>query len=224
MIASELEKTIHSTRRAQEQRKAAGESKMPGNLKLWIDGVGSYLVFLEDRMTIGSERSDGVLADLRLQAGIKREHATIERVGEDYWLNPLGTTKINQREVQERSLLQEGYEISLLPCVRLRFSLPSALSSSARIDFLTAHRPAERIDGIVLMSETCLIGPGQGNHITCPKWGANMVLYRQDEDLYARCRTDWSIDGVSVSGAARLNPGNIIAGPDFRFRLEQNLK
>lgn len=224
MIASELENTIHSKRRMREPGKAVGESRMPVNYKLWIDGVGAFLLFLEDRLTIGAERSDGLLADFRLQSGIKREHAAIEREGEDYWLNPLGTTKINQREVQKRSLLQDGYEINLIPCVQLKFSLPSPLSSSARLDFLTGHRPAERIDGVVLMSETCLIGPGSGNHITCPRWGANLVLFQQEGDLYARCRTDWSIDGVPVAGAARLDLGNIVTGPDFRFRLEESSK
>ena len=220
MIASAFEQTVYSERRVQETRKVLEESTMQDQFKLWIDGVGSFVVFLEPRVAIGSERSDGVLADLRLQAGIKREHATIEREGEDYWLNPLGTTHINEREIHKRSLLQDGYELALEPGVRLNFSLPSALSSSARIDFVSGHRPAERIDGIVLMSETCLIGPGHGNHITCPKWVTNLVLFRQDDAIHARCRNSWSIDGVPIEGAAQLNPGNIVTGPDFRFRLE----
>ena len=220
-----MEATIASTTRTYpsliNRSKRHEDFTMPRSLKLWIDGVGTYLVLTQDKLTIGAERWDGQLADVRMQAGIRREHALIEREGEDYWLTPLGTTRLNDREIQERSLLQDNYLIALDPGVQLRFSLPSSLSSSARLDFVSDHRPAERIDGIVLMSETCLLGRGPENHIHCRNWGADLVLFQRDAELFARCRSSWSINSVPVEGAARLEPESLVTGPDFRFRLEQ---
>jgi hypothetical protein len=221
MLATALENTIHSERGSRSRSNASGEFTMPNGYKLWIDGVGTYLVLLDDRVTIGGERWEGDLADLRLQSGIRRIHAAIERDGEDYWLVPQGDTKLDGREIRQRTPLRDGVEIGLIPCVRLGWTLPSPLSSSARIDFLTAHRPAERVDGIVLMSETCLLGPGANNHVTCPPWEANLVLYRRGEELHGRCRKEWSIDGVPVEGASRIQSGNIVRGPEFCFRLER---
>lgn len=193
---------------------------LPQRVRLWIDGVGSWLVFLQDSVSIGGRRSDGETADLCLQSDLARRQAEIVRRGEAWWLNPLGVAGVNGKPMSEPVPLHDGYTIELGARVRLTFRQPSALSSSAVIDFTSGHRPADRTDGVVLQTETCLLGPGAENHIHCRQWPAAFVLFRKEGGLWGRCRESWFLNQDLQEGAARLSDGDLVTGADFRFRLE----
>ena len=56
---------------------------------LWIDGVGSWIAFPGEQVTIGGPVQPGSsqpAADLCVLANLRRLHATIERTGETYRL------------------------------------------------------------------------------------------------------------------------------------------
>lgn len=193
----------------------------PAPVRLWIDGVGTYLLLCDDEVTIGGIRWDGPAADLSLQAGLARQHATLRRDAEDYWLDPHAAAAVNGRDIAEPVLLHDGYEIELAASVRLGFHLPSPLSASARLEWISGHRPAVRTDGVVLMAETCLLGPGPENHIRCRNWPTQFVLVRRGDRLWGRCRETWLLNEHPVDGATELSPGDVISGPEFRLRLEE---
>ena len=194
---------------------------------LWIDGVGCFWVLLNDRVTIGgpepivakaSDASES--AELALLSDLRRQHAAIVRTGEGYLLEAGGSARVAGREVIGRTALGDGANIELGRSVRLRFRQPSALSLSACVDFLSDHRPAQAVDGVVLLADTCLLGPGEENHIVCPDWPGTVLLVRQGHELWCRSRMNVAINGQRIGSGRKLESGDVVMGEELRFRIE----
>lgn len=195
----------------------------PREARLWIDGVGTWLLWLPERLSLGGPRpltSSRPPADLPLLADLARLHAILERHPEYYLLALEGEGEVNGRPVAGEALLRGGEEITLGTDVRLRFEVPSPLSASARVTFLSGHRPAERLDGLVLLAETCLLGPSAEHHIVCPEVSTPLVLYRQKGGLWCRSAEEWKLEGRALTGAAPLAPGALVATESVTFRIE----
>lgn len=188
--------------------------------KLWIDGVGVWLLSSGGRFTIGGPALGSESADLALLANLSRQHAVIARNAEGYTFETTGESHVDGRPVRERTNLTRDCEIRLGENVRLGFRLPTALSNTATLDFVSDHRPAQHADGVVLMAETCLLGPGRENHIRCPGWPDAVVLYRREGELWCRGRGELSIDGKPATGGGVVAEGTTVAGDGFRFRME----
>lgn len=195
----------------------------PSAARLWIDGVGTWLLWLPERLSIGGPRpltSSRPPADLPLLADLARIHARLYRHSEYYLLALEGDGSINGRVVERETLLRGGEELRLGRDVRLRFEVPSPLSASARLTFLSGHRPAERLDGVVLLAETCLLGPSAEHHIVCPGVRTPLVLYRREGGLWCRSAEEWRLEGRSLTGAAPLAPGALVTNESLTFRIE----
>ena len=158
------------------ERESRYESAEQSRLMLWIDGVGAFLLCLGQRVSIGGPAVDSDPAEIPLLANLSRRHATFVRNGEGYLLEAHSLTRVAGRPIAERTYLNDGYDLEFGDSVRLRFRLPSVLSSSARLEFLSNHRPAYNVDGVILMDESCLIGPGAENHVQCSDWPESVVL------------------------------------------------
>ena len=187
---------------------------------LWIDGVGAYLVCLAQRVTIGGHRPDGQNADLPLMSNLNRQHATLIRGTEGYVLESHGPVKVSGRPVQEKLFLTGDRELELGSSVKVRFRLPSVLSMTATLDFVSDRRPSHTIDGVILMEDNLLIGPSRDNHIRCPNWSEAVLLYRRGEQLWCKARGDVFVDQSLARSGSPLRPGQIVQGKDLRFRLE----
>lgn len=187
---------------------------------LWIDGVGAFLLFHGDRVTVGGPTQDGSSADLSLMANLVRQHAAFVRHREGYILEASGPTVVAGRPVHEQTTLHDKYEIRLGDRVMLKFELPSVLSTSARIRFLSDHRPSPTVDGVVLMGDTCLLGPGNENHIRCPDWQDSVLLFRRDGEIWCKSRMELFVGAEHVPEGGPLRSGDVVSGPDLRFRIE----
>lgn len=209
-------------RRAWAKAGAKYEESQPSNsrLLLWVDGVGGYLVCLANEITLG-QSAPGNRVDVAILADISRRHAKIRREGEGYVLEPLHTTCVNDRPVRNPVLLHDGDEIELGSGVRLRFRQPHALSATARLEFTSRHRTQPFADGVLLMAESCVLGPRWQNHIVCPDWNNDVVLFRQDDELYCRAMQAIEIDGEFHDGRGRLGCNSHVAGGDFSLSLEE---
>jgi tetratricopeptide (TPR) repeat protein len=201
---------------------------------LWVDAVGGYLVCLGDEIVIG-QAHPGNQVDVPLQADIRRRHVSIRREGEGYVLDPLvvaetgsanaaaarqSRVRIDGKEVKRPALLNDGDEFELGEGVRLRFRKPHALSASARLEILSNHRTHPFADAVLLMAESAVLGPKWQNHVICRDWTSDVVLYRQEENLFCRAMQSLEIDGQLQEGRGRLNVRSRIVGPDFSLSLE----
>lgn len=206
-----------------------GSDTSPGSgdkFVVWIDRVGAFLLCLKSEVTIGGPVAQGApaegrAADVALLANLSRRHATFVRSGESYVLKAHAPSQVAGRTVHDRVDLGDGYVLALGANVQLKFRLPSVMSGTARIEFLSDHRPAYAADGVILMDETCLIGPGPENHIRCPGWPTSVLLFRREGRLWCKSRDDLFLGGRHAPEGGELEPGVVVTGSDIRFRLEE---
>lgn len=198
---------------------------------LWIDGVGCWMLHLKDRITIGgpgsSSRGDRS-AQLQLLADLSRSHASLARSGESYLLAADGPASVARKPITRPTVLRDGDVVGLGSAVNLRFRQPSALSLTARLEFVSDHRPERRIDGVLLMDQTCLLGPGADCHVVCPEWMQRIIIFRRDGRLWCKRGgspatgqdEDLYMNGCRVTAAAPLKDGTIVTLGESRFRIE----
>jgi tetratricopeptide (TPR) repeat protein len=192
----------------------------PPRFMLWIDAVGGYLVCLNSQVVIG-QAHPGTRVELPLQADISRRHAAIRREGEGYLVEPLGgSVKLDGKPIEGPALLSDGDELELGDGVRLRFRRPHVLSVSARLEILSRHRTQPYVDGVILMAESCVLGPKWQNHVVCREWKGDVVLYRQEDKLFCRAMESLEIDGKLHDGRGGLGPNSRVVGSDFSLSLE----
>ena len=79
----------------------------------------------------------------------------------------------------------------------MAFRRPHALSATARLDFLSNHRTQPSADAVLLMAESCILGPGRHCHVVCRDWPREVILFRQDNELYCRAAGGLEIDGIA---------------------------
>lgn len=188
-------------------------------LLLWVDGVGGYLVCLSSEVVIG-QAVPGNDIHIPLVADLSRRHGRIVRDDEAYLIEPLQETRLNGRRIHSKALLVDGAEIEFGP-VRMRFRQPHALSGSARLELLSGHRSQPFADGILLMAESCVLGPSYHNHVVCREWQKEVVLFRRDGHLYCRAGEPIEIEGVVFSGRGRLEGNCHVVGTDFSLSVEE---
>ncbi|TWT99877.1 hypothetical protein Pla108_08200 [Botrimarina colliarenosi] len=181
---------------------------------LWVDGVGGYLVTLAEQLVIGQPgigASDG--PDLPILADLSRRHARLARSGGRYVLTPYGPTRLDGRELDGPAVIEDGALLEF-GAVAVRFRRPHALSASALLTVESGHRTVPASDAVLLMAESCILGPKPHSHIRCSDWREEAILFRSPAGLV--CRT--------AAGPVNIVPGSRIEGQDFAFTVEQVLE
>ncbi|MBX7167536.1 MAG: hypothetical protein K1X74_14495 [Pirellulales bacterium] len=203
-----------------DPKNLAPQGHVPGpRFVLWIDAVGGYLVCQGDRIVIGQpDRDAGV--DVGILGDLSRQHAIVERIGEGYVLHPLRAVKIDSQPVTQPTPLHDGALLTLGETVQMRFRRPHALSQTARLEFASRHRTQPPVDGVILMSDSCVLGPGRDSHVVCPQWPHEVVLFGRGEELGCRAPAGLEIDGVRYEGRGTVRPGSRITGEAFSLSLE----
>ncbi len=193
---------------------------VPGGSRylLWADSIGGYLVCLGDEVVLGRASPDGQ-ADVPLLGDLSRRHATLVRSGDGYLLRAHHTTFVNNRKV-DMAALRNGDVIRLGAGVELLFHQPSPVSTTARLEIVSRHRLPVAVDGVILMAETCLMGPSTQAHIPAPHLAAPVVLYRQGERLWCKAPGPFEVDGRPQAVRAPLTPRSSVLGEGYSFSLE----
>jgi hypothetical protein len=186
---------------------------------LWVDAVGGYLVSTADEVVIG-QPAPGEEIDIPIRGDLSRRHAVIHRDGEGYLLEPVREVQINGRRQERTTSLHDGDLLTLGDSVQIRFRRPHPLSQTARLEFLSYHRTQPATDGVLLMAESCILGPKAASHIVCPDWPHDVVLYRQGQGIGCRSPKAFRIDGVEQQGRGELGERSQVAGQDFSFSVE----
>ncbi len=199
---------------------AESGTKSNRGFMLWIDGVGAWMACLNPETTIGGPTFDKQPADISLMANISRIHATISRSDDSWSLQAHSDTRVGDRKIESKTSLRRDSKITLGNSVELGFRVPTALSTTAVLDFVSEHRPAQSVDGIVLIHENCLLGPGPENHIVCPGWPDTLVLFQRDGKWRCKSRMNLAVDGDIVTDSHEIQAGSMITGDEIRLRIE----
>jgi hypothetical protein len=187
---------------------------------MWIDGVGGYLVCEADEVVLG-QPVPGSRVDVPIRGDLSRDHATIRRSGEGYLLVPRRTTRLNGREIREPAPIADGATIELGHGVRLKFRQPHPLSRTARLEFVSRHRTQPPTDGVLLLAESCILGPAASAHVVCHAWQREVVLLNQAGELRCRTAGDFQVDGETSISPAPIGRSSRISGEDFSVKLEE---
>lgn len=197
---------------------AAGGAPLPKRFLLWVDGVGGYLVCLGGRVTFGQATAEGPV-DVPLFADVSRAHAEITRDGEGYVIESGRQLRVNGTEAR-RTVLAAGDRVTLGPNCQFLFHRPVAASSTARLELTSGHRLPLAVDGVLLMGNELILGPGPDAHIELDV-PAPVLIYRSREGLGVRVPgLRFSIDDRPCSDRAVLPLPGFVSCEAFSFALE----
>jgi len=186
---------------------------------IWVDAVGSFLVCPSLEARVG-QAVPGNAVEIPLLADISRHHATIRQDGESYLIDSRRDVRINGRKLESSSSIADGSLIELGSCVQLRFRKPHPLSATARIEFVSHHHTHPSANGIVLLADSCVLGPGPNCHVVCPDWPRDVVLFPRQGQLFCRTEGPLEVDGRQRMHSAAITQHSRISGDQFSFSLE----
>lgn len=186
---------------------------------LWVDAVGGYLVCTGDELVLG-QPVPGSDVDVPIRGDLSRRHAVIHRDGEGYLLEPVREVMLNGKRLERAASLKDRDRITLGDSVQLCFRRPHPLSHTARLEFLSHHRTQPATDGVLLMAESCILGPATSSHVVCPGWPHDVLLTRQGQTLGCRSSKPFKIDGTEHRERGPLADRSQVAGQDFSFSVE----
>ena len=198
---------------------ALGDAKPADRFMLWVDAVGGYWVCLADELIVGQPGDRGG-ADIPILADISSRHARIRRDGEGYLIDAFREVRVGGRPVDATELLSDGSRIEIGRGVKLQMRRAHPLSLTARLDFLSRHRTQPPADAVLLLADSCVLGPKPHSHIVCRDWTREVILFRHDEKLYCHAAGRFEIDGVACKNRGQLQANSRVSGEGFSFSLE----
>lgn len=196
------------------------KTALPRQPILWIDGVGGYLLVDRGEVRLGQAVS-GNSVDIGIVADISRQAAVLRRLESDYLLQPLQLpTRLNGNLVDRAQLLTGQDLIQLGERVRLKFTRPNPLSATACLQLPGCGRFQPHVDGVLLLAESCILGPRPGSHIVCSQWQSELMLLRRSTAWYFRTSEELEVNGRGQTGLIPVVTGLRIRGNDFSLSIE----
>jgi hypothetical protein len=164
----------------------ANNAALPAKLLVHVDGVGTYLLLRDRRVTIGPAGSSRQ-PDVALLAEPNLAPVTIERLDEDYFVSCAAGVNVNGAAAQ-RKLLANGDRITVSPRARARFVMPNAASTTAVLQLAGTRLPASDARQVILMDRECILGPGASAHIRADQLADQAILQTRDGRLFCRSK------------------------------------
>jgi hypothetical protein len=197
----------------------ARASTLPNRFFLWVDAVGGYWVCLGDAVAIGRPAPQCDV-DVPILGDLAKRHAVVRRDGEGYLIEARREVRVEGKPVSGVAELRHDNLVQLGQGVKLAFRRPHALSATARLDFVSHHGTQPSVDAVILMADSLVLGPKAESHIVCPDWRGEVVIYRQENQLYCRASGPLEIDGRKAREPAKLLPNSRVVGDWFSLSLE----
>jgi hypothetical protein len=194
---------------------ATTRSSITSDCRLWIDGAGCYVVLTADAVTVGSPSSGPDRPDIAIMAPISRRQVQIVRLAEGFTLIPVGGGSGTSGR-----LLHSGDQFEIGGGVQLRLRIPNPLSQTAVLDIASSHRTEPRCNGVILLDQVCVLGPGADAHIRNPLWPEPLVLFRRNEALWCKATSGLQRNGVPAERELKLENGDVLTTEDLRLRIE----
>ncbi len=158
------------------------EPALPQRFVIQVDGVGSYLVFPGNRISVGPISSSR-RPDLGVMADATGAVVTIERFEEDYLLMSDQPVMVNKKPTH-KSILNDNDRIDLTHRISMKFKKPNPASSTALLDLASARMPSQDIRYAVLLNRELVFGPGSGSHVRDDGWSDQFALSYRDGHLF----------------------------------------
>lgn len=179
----------------------AGES-IPCRFLLQMDGIGSFIVMRDRRVTVGPVSSSarpmiGLMADPNLPV------ASIERTEDDYFIRSSSPLRVNDVTTSDK-LLADGDRIALSPRCRMKFNIPNPASTTATLSLSSARLGRADVRRIILMDRDILIGPSTGDHIVAESLDETVALFVQNGRLLCKTKDRILVDDKPISSRAGL--------------------
>ena len=146
--------------------------------RLWIDGCGGYLLVNGVQWSVGG-LSRATNADVCVQADWPRLAGQISRRGADYFWQ-------GQNSLESKTLLTDGTPFPIQGSALMTLGKPSQLSDTAVLSLNAPHRFDQHVDGVVLVRETVLVGPGSDCHLRCRGASDRAILQLKNNQWYAK--------------------------------------
>ncbi len=177
-------------------------ASVPSKFLLQMDGIGSFIVMRDERVTIGPVSSSarpmiGLMADPNLPV------ASIERTEDDYFIRSSSPLRVNDTATSDK-LLADGDRIALSPRCRMKFNIPNPASTTATLSLSSARLGRADVRRIILMDRDILIGPSTGDHITAESLDETIALFVQNGRLLCKTKERILVDDKPISSRAGL--------------------
>jgi hypothetical protein len=196
-----------------------GGAPVPKRFLLWVDGVGGYLVCLSNRVSFGQATGDAPI-DVPLFADVSRLHAELMRDGEGYVVESAKSVLVNGKETT-RTVLAAGDRVTLGATCQFLFHKPVSVSSTARLELTSGHRLPVAVDGVLLMGNEVMLGPGPNAHIILPWLPEPVLIYRSKDGLGVRVPGGpFRIDDRPCADRAALPLPSVVTSDGFTFAVE----
>ena len=188
---------------------------------IWVDGVGGYLVCTKPINFIGQAGGNSTVS-IPLQADIRQRHVRLETVAGRHLIQPLGPVGIAGREVpvDESIVINSGQHISLDGKVELLYRQDHPLSKSARLDFVSRHRTLPWSDGVILAGQSIILGPNPNNHVFCPSWKTDLILFQRNDQWFAKSKVAFCVDDQALTTQSEIHFESHLFGDSFSLKLE----
>ncbi|MCX7666814.1 MAG: hypothetical protein N2112_14870 [Gemmataceae bacterium] len=191
---------------------------LPKRFFLWADGVGGFLVCLNPRVNFGQVGLEGPV-DVPLFADIARLHASFARDESGYVLEAGKSVSLNGNLI-DRAVLQSGDFIGFGQNCSCQILMPVPGSLTACIIFQGGRRLPQAADGVILMADSLIIGPGRQSHIRVDELKSPIYLLRGKDSLMLKMDGEFCIDGEPHFAKAKLPRQGAISMTDFAFGIE----
>ena len=186
---------------------------------MWIDGIGGFLLVDRDEILIGQAIS-GTAVDVSIVGDLSRQAAALRRSAGDYLLQPLQPTLLNNKPVDRAQVLHDGDLFQIGNRVKLKFNKPSPLSATARLELVSLNRFKPSVDGVLLLDDSCILGPNPGSHVLCAGWKSELLLFRHAGGWFFRSLEEVDVEGEPQVGQIPLVSGMRLRGEDFSLSIE----
>jgi len=191
-------------------------ASLPGKFAVQVDGVGSFVVLRQGRITIGTSSTSRPI-DLVLMAEPGLPAVMIERVDEDYFLTAEQPVRVNDKPTTRR-LLASGDQIALSPRCRLKFAVPSPASTSAVLSLAGTRLPRSDARQVILLDRQMILGPGPSAHIRAEQLSKAAIFHIREGRLLCRAADAVMVDdrpmdermGIPLSAHVRVGPVSLV--------------
>ena len=204
---------------ALEETSPSNKAAVADAFLLWVDGVGGYLVCVGEINMIGQAVPQANIS-IPIMADLRRRHARLKNVDGRHLIDPLGVVSINGQSVQSPAELKHDQIVGFDGGLRLKYTQPHPLSKTARLDFVSRHRTQPRSDAVLLASKSIILGPNRDNHVFCPTWRSDLILFHRNGRWFCRSKERLRIDDQMVEKEGEIGFESRIDGQDFSLTLE----